>query len=248
MSQTASWESLLIPASVCSNNSKQKVEWEKITSLSENITDLQTNHAQNAVFSWVLWQSKEARVRRQNCDTGTSGNSDQPGWNMQQAAGCFYVLCSGLIPAPREGTDLGENFNRHMVQARQTLCCGIWQHTGTSGCLATSSLALRPGTDTWYPVGIGLHHLRQLSVKDYQGDLPKVLFPTSPFHLPDPVQFTLCSLLTSVWKTMDVFKPVTSLFRFRFCVCAISQQRVPTLILMCQEWGNCLFIHLENKV
>lgn len=80
--------------------------------------------------------------------------------------GVFYVFMrSGLLPAIREGTDLGENFYRHMVQPRQTLCCGIWQHTGTSGCLATSSLALRPGTDTWYPVGSGLHHLCQLSLK-----------------------------------------------------------------------------------
>lgn len=39
---------------------------------------------------------------KKNYVRGTSGNSYQLGWNMRKAAGCFYVLCSGLIPAPRE--------------------------------------------------------------------------------------------------------------------------------------------------
>lgn len=109
--------------------------------------------------------------------------------------GVFCALCSGLIPAAREETDLGENFSVHMVQPCQTLCCGIWQHTGTSGCLATSSLALRSGTDTWYPVGRGLHHLCQLSVKARAGEMsPK-------FYSQDRLSFCLstswirCSLL-----------------------------------------------------
>lgn len=104
---------------------------------------------------------------------------------MQKAAGCFYVLCSGLIPNPWEGTALGENFNGHMVQLYQNLCCCIWQHTGTNGCLATNSPALRPGANTWYPAGRGLSHLCQLSVKAYTLDA---------FN-PSTSLFTFCMLL-----------------------------------------------------
>lgn len=61
-------------------------------------------------------------MRRINYDKGRGGDYHQPVWNMQQAAECFCVFIrSGLLPAIREGTDLGENFNRHMVQPRQTL-------------------------------------------------------------------------------------------------------------------------------
>lgn len=47
-------------------------------------------------------------MRRKNCDEGTSGNRDQPGRKTQQPAGCSYALCSGSIPAEREGADSGE--------------------------------------------------------------------------------------------------------------------------------------------
>lgn len=232
MSQTASWESLLIPANVCSDNSKQKVEWGK-----DNIFDWEHNRSPGiSCFFRVLWPSRDVREKRN--DRGTSGNSYQPGWNMQQPAGCFYVLCSGLILAPREGTDLGENFNGHMVQPCQTLCRGIWQHMGTSGCLATSSLALRPGTNTWYPVGRGLYHLCQLSIKAFAEEM----FP----KFPSPFRF--CAVYWTTARCSHQYGKLCVYLSLLhhcshsacFCVCAISQWTVPTLVFDVPGTGKLL--------
>lgn len=97
-------------------------------------------------------------------------------------AGCFDCFYMFWLDSTRQGTDLGDNFKRHMVQPCQTLCCGIWRHTGTSGCLATSSLSPRPGTDTWCPVGRGLQHLRQLSVKAHTEAVSRSFIPNTAFH------------------------------------------------------------------
>lgn len=128
---------------------------------------------------------------------------------------------------------------------------------GTSGCLATSSLSPRPGTDTWCPVGRGLRHLRQLSVKAHTEAVSRSFIPNTAFHSGFPPPKILYSLLDpspAVRRSHQYGKPWMVLSLLHHCshsacfrVCTISRQTVPPLVFDVPGTGKLLFIQLEWK-
>lgn len=160
----------------------------------------------------------------------------------------FFLRRSGSIPQEREQIRV-KTSKGICRKPCQVLFCAIWRHTGTSGCLATSSLAPRPGTGTWCPVGRGLRHLCQLSVKAHTEAMSRSWIPSSQLS-----RFLFSQFMGhSFHRSHQRGKHWTVLSLLRHCshsacfLCLHQETWNQHLFLTWREWRNCCLSSWKRK-